>query len=67
MSLQECIGGREDGGIRGVMDPTTVEEGQPNPFVSASSACRNVPLFAAVAEAAGDHEACDDPSPLHSP
>jgi Periplasmic binding protein len=52
-AMQECIGVLEDAGISGITDPATVETGEPIPFVSASSACRNVSLLAAILEAAG--------------
>jgi hypothetical protein len=37
-----------------IVDPATVPEGEPNHFVAASSACRNVPLMEALLGAAGE-------------
>ncbi len=37
-----------------IPDPESLDPSDPNPFVSASAACRNVNLFAAIAEAAGE-------------
>lgn len=52
-AMQDCIGVLEEAGITGIVDPETLEPGDPSPFVAAQTACRNVGLFAAIAEAAG--------------
>jgi hypothetical protein len=52
-AMQECIGLLEDAGISDITDPSTAEAGDPIPYVSASSACRNVGLLAAILDAAG--------------
>ncbi|MET0887021.1 MAG: hypothetical protein ABWX92_11290, partial [Mycetocola sp.] len=53
-AMQDCIGILEDAGITGIVDPAPLESSDPNPFISASAACKNIYLFAAIAEAAGD-------------
>jgi hypothetical protein len=53
-AMQECIGLLEDAGISGIVDPATLEATDPNPFISAATACTTIGLFAAIAEAAGE-------------
>jgi len=53
-AMQDCLGLLGDAGITGLENPDDVAPGDPLPFVSASAACRNVNLFAAIADAAGD-------------
>jgi hypothetical protein len=53
-SMQECIGVLEEAGITGIVDPNSQADDEPQPFISASAACRNINLFAAIAEAAGE-------------
>jgi hypothetical protein len=52
-AMQECLGTLEAAGLGPYQDPDDVEPSEPIPFVSASSACRNLGLFRAIAEAAG--------------
>jgi hypothetical protein len=52
-AMQDCLA--IVGAVVGdIADPDDLEPSDPNPFVSASAACRNVNLFAAIAEAAGE-------------
>ena len=51
--MQDCLALVEDAIGEDIPDPETIEPSDPNPFVSASAACRNINLFAAIAEAAG--------------
>lgn len=53
-AMQDCIAILEDAGITGIVDPNTQADDEPQPFISASAACRNMNLFAAIAEAAGE-------------
>lgn len=50
--MQQCVGIVEDA-VGPIPDPDTLEDTDPNPFVSASAACRNLRLFQAIADAAG--------------
>ena len=52
-SMQDCIAILESAGITGIVDPNLGADDEPKPFISASAACRNIGLFAAIAEAAG--------------
>jgi hypothetical protein len=52
-AMQECLGTLEAAGLGPYVDPDDIEASEPIPFVSASSACRNLGLFRAIAEAAG--------------
>jgi ABC-type branched-subunit amino acid transport system substrate-binding protein len=52
-SMQACVAVLRAAGIT-VDDPADLEPGQPETYVSAYSACRNVALFQAIAEAAGE-------------
>jgi hypothetical protein len=54
-AMQECLSTLVDAGVEEEYpDPADVEAGERNPYVSASAACRNVSLFTAIAEAAGE-------------
>lgn len=53
-AMQECLGTLDAAGLGPYEDPDDIEPSEPIPFVSASSACRNVGLFRAIAEAAGE-------------
>jgi hypothetical protein len=52
-SIKDCLAVLAAAGVE-VKDPATLAEGEPETFVSASNACRNVALFTAIAEAAGE-------------
>jgi hypothetical protein len=51
--MQDCIAVLEAAGITDITDPADLEDGDVQGFVSTSSACRNMGLFTAIAEAAG--------------
>jgi Periplasmic binding protein len=52
-AMQDCLALVEDATGEKIPDPETIDPSDPNPFVSASAACRNISLFAAIAKAAG--------------
>ena len=52
-AMQDCLALVEDAIGEDIPDPDSLESSDPNPFVSASAACRNINLFTAIAEAAG--------------
>jgi hypothetical protein len=53
-AMQDCLATLVEAGVVDEYpDPADLEDGAPNPYVSASAACRNLNLFAAIAEAAG--------------
>lgn len=52
-AMADCLDTLEGAGITGLDNPQDAEPGDPIPFISASAACRNVTLFAALADAAG--------------
>jgi ABC-type branched-subunit amino acid transport system substrate-binding protein len=52
-SMQGCLATLQSAGIT-VGDPADIPAGEPEPYVSAFNACRNVALFQAIAEAAGE-------------
>jgi hypothetical protein len=52
-AMQDCIGVLKAAGIRGIVDPEALAPSDPNAFISAASACRNVHQFVAIAQAAG--------------
>lgn len=52
--MQDCVGVLEAAGVE-VPDPGSLPDGaETDPFVSAHAACRNLTLFTAIAEAAGE-------------
>lgn len=51
--MQECLGVVEDATGTAFPDPDTVEPGDPEPYVSAITACLQLSLFRQIAEAAG--------------
>jgi hypothetical protein len=73
-AMEECLATLEEAGISGITDPREAAPGDPLPFVAASAACRNVTLFAAIAEAAGPdltygtfHQGAESLDALHLP
>jgi hypothetical protein len=53
-AMQDCLALVEDAIGETIPDPESLDPSDPNPYVSASSACRNINLFAAIAKAAGE-------------
>lgn len=52
--MQACLDRLGEAGITDLEDPSTLDPGAPTPYISAATACRNLGLFAAIAEAAGE-------------
>ncbi|MBX3314202.1 MAG: ABC transporter substrate-binding protein [Actinobacteria bacterium] len=52
-NMQTCVALVEDATGTTIPDPEGLGSSDPNPFVSASAACRNIGLFVAIATAAG--------------
>jgi hypothetical protein len=52
-NLRECLAIQREAGLE-IEDPADVSEGEPEQFVASWSACRNVTLLRAIADAAGE-------------